>query len=63
LAAGFFIKNLLAIEPEIGANHSKIVLIFWHVFFGLATSFWINDILPGIALWLPDYLFGPDMSR
>jgi len=18
---------------------------------------------PGIALWLPDYLFGPDMSR
>jgi hypothetical protein len=30
---GFFIKNLLAIEPEIGANHSKIVLIFWHVFF------------------------------
>ena len=30
---GFFYKNSLAIEPEIGTNHSKIVSIFWHILF------------------------------
>jgi hypothetical protein len=87
---GFFYKNLLAIEPEIGANHSKIVLMFWHILFWscnivsdkrhfsgqtliiegllpyLAIVLFAMFLLyqfPGIALWLPDYLFGPDMSR
>jgi hypothetical protein len=44
---GFFYKNSLAIEPEIGTNHSKIVLISGISCFGLATSLWINDIFLG----------------